>query len=128
MVAGFLRMAVLLGVCKEKEIGEHKIAFIFTSQPISTEERMRLQEIEMLESDKDIMKKSISDRDKITYLLFKSANNSFEMPMRMICNDFHRDLVHVKDSLLDSNIQWKLLMLPSDKTSVVELDVNTLRG
>lgn len=126
VVAGFLRMAVLLGVCKEKEIGEHKIAFIFTSQPISTEERMRLHEIEMFESDKDIMKKTISDRDKITYLLFKSANNSFEMPMRMICNDFHQDLVHVKDSLLDSKIQWKLLMLPSDKTSVVELDVNTL--
>jgi len=125
VVAGFLRMAALLEVCKEKGICEHKIAFVFTSQPITTEERKRLQEIQMLESDKDIMDKSIQAKDKIAYRLFKSTDYSFVMPLRLI-PDFHRDLVHVNDNLLDVNIKWKLLMLPSATETAVELDVNTL--
>lgn len=126
VVAGYLRMAVLLSICKEKDILEHDIVFVFTSQQTSTEERKRLQEIQMLESDKDIMDKSIPVNDKILYRLYKSVGNSFEMSLRTICPDFHNDLVHLKDSLLDTKIQWKLLMPPNTASTVVQLDVNTL--
>lgn len=126
VVAGYLRMAVLLGVCKEKDVTEHKTVFVFTSQTLSTEERKRLQEIQMRESDKDIMDKSIPLNDKIAYRLYKSASNTFEMPLRMICPDFHCDLVHVKDSILDARIQWRLLMPTDAATTAVRLDVNTI--
>jgi len=127
VIAGFLRMAVLLGVCKEKEIVEHKIVFVFTSQAASAEELKRLQEIQMLESGKNIMDKSaVPIKDRIVYRLYKSAGNTFEMPLRLVCPDLHRDLLHVKDDILDTNIQWKLLMLPSTATSSVELNVDAL--
>lgn len=126
VVAGFLRMAMLLSVCKEKDISEHKIVFVFTSQPVTTEERKRLQEIEMRESDKDVMDKSLSWDDKVAYRLYKSERHSFEMPLRAICPVFHSDLPHVKDSLLDTKIQWRLLMPPDTVTTSVQLDANTL--
>lgn len=126
VVAGYLRMAVLLGVCKEKSIIEHKTVFVFTSQPLSTEERKRLQEIQMRESDKDVMDKNIPLNDKIAYRLYKSPGNTFDMPLRLICPDFHRDLAHVKDSLLDASIQWRLLMPTDAATTAVKLDVNTI--
>ena len=126
VVAGFLRMAVLLGVCKEKDIIEHKAVFVFTSQALSTEERKRLQEIEMRESGKDIMEKSIPLNDKIVYRLYKSRENTFQMPLRLMCPEFHRDLEYVKDNVLDADIQWKLLLLPSNAENAVLLDVNSL--
>lgn len=126
VVAGYLRMAVLLSVCKEKDVLEHKTVFVFTSQQTSTEELKRLQGIQMLESGKNVMDKSIPLIDKIVYRLYKSGGNTFEMPLRAICPDFHPDLVHVKDSILDSVIKWKLLQLPNTGTTSVVLDVNTL--
>lgn len=126
VVAGYLRMAVLLSACKGKDALEHKIVFVLTSQPTSTEERRRLQEIQMLESNKDVMDKSIPLIDKIVYRLYKSVGNTFEMPLRMLCPDVHRDLVHVKDSLLDARIQWRLLMPIDAATTAVRLDVNMI--
>lgn len=126
VVAGYLRMSVLLSVCKEKDVTEHRTVFVFTSQPLSTEERKRLQEIQMRESDKDVMDKSIPLNDKIAYRLYKSAGNTFDMPLRMICPDFHRDLVHVKDGILDARIQWRLLIPTDATTTAVRLDVDTI--
>lgn len=126
VVAGYLRMAVLLSACKGKDVLEHKTVFVFTSQPTSTEERRRLQEIQMLESNKDVMDKSIPLIDKIVYRLYKSVGNTFEMPLRMLCPDVHRDLVHVKESLLDARIQWRLLMPIDAATTAVKLDVNMI--
>lgn len=126
VVAGYLRMAVLLSACKGKDVLEHKTVFVFTSQPTSTEERKRLQEIQMRESNKDVMDKSIPLIDKIVYCLYKSVGNTFEMPLRMLCPDFHRDLVHVKESLLDARIQWRLLMPIDAATTAVRLDVNMI--
>lgn len=126
VIAGYLRMSVLLGICKEKDIIDHKIVFVFTSQPISTEEQYRLRGIEMMESGKHIMDKSIPLDDKIVYRLYKTKENTFDMPLRLICPDFHQDLAHVNDRILDANIQWKLLMLSSDKVSEVEFDITRI--
>lgn len=80
----------------------------------------------MRESNEDVMDKSIPLIDKIVYRLYKSVGNTFEMPLRMLCPDFHRDLIHVKESLLDARIQWRLLMPIDAATTAVRLDVNMI--